>query len=337
MARRSRSTTPSMFHGRELARLLTMIAMLAVLWMLIGRAKDPQTWSWLADDQSPVAQGVPPAAAVPAKEVVVAGPSDTISDEAQAAESDFEAVADRKPLAADEMPAYWRLMNWSRAQTFDELRGRAQRNVLYTQVWEQPDEFRGELIELRLHLRRALAHRAPENPAGVEQVYEAWGATDDSQSFPYLVVFSEIPDGMPLGAEINEEATFVGYFLKLMAYQAFDQPRAAPLLVGRLRWHAPQHRGVAGSGDDYFWTTFGVGALVLTGAVAMWWLRGSLGNSRRATPLTAQKTADAERWLDEMERSPLTNEQGLRSNGSHHRPAISWESSEIDQETDDEM
>ena len=40
----------SMFRGNELPRLMGMLVMLAVLFMMIQRARDPGMWKWLEDD-----------------------------------------------------------------------------------------------------------------------------------------------------------------------------------------------------------------------------------------------------------------------------------------------
>ncbi len=152
------------------------------------------------------------------------------------------------------MPAYWRCLKWARAQSFADLERRAVHGVVYTQLWEQPDKYRGKLVRLRLHIRRILDWEAPENSAGVRRVYEAWGWTDDSKSFPYVVVFSDLPEGIPLGDNVEEEGLFVGYFLKTIEYTAFNRNRSSPLLLGRMKWlasAAPAHPLVGR--NDWFW------------------------------------------------------------------------------------
>ena len=54
----------------------------------------------------------------------------------------------------------------------------------------------------------------------------------------------DVPAGLPVGPNLNERIVVDGYFLKLLRYQAGDSDRAAPLLVGRLRW--PSAGGPAG-------------------------------------------------------------------------------------------
>jgi hypothetical protein len=224
--------------GRSpLVRAGMMLGMLLVLGMLIGRASDPSVWRWLADEPAPPPAGEAPqpaaALAASAAETIVSGPHDDDPAERRTADREFSAVSDRDGLGAEEMPAYWRLLNWSQAQKFAELASRGRTDVLYTQLWERPTRHRGELLRLRLHVVRVLAHEAPENKAGLKELYEIWGWTDDSKSFPYVAIVSELPPGLTVGADVRHEVTFAGYFLKLLAYEAFDKSRAAPLLLGR--------------------------------------------------------------------------------------------------------
>lgn len=239
---------------RRPAQLFFMMVILALIYT---HARDPQTWRWMApqadDDAAPqpaanreaAAQLVPAVpdksgakqAAAPAArpwETVIPGPTDANADELAEARVQFGALTDQSPLTAVDMPAYWRLMRWSRAQTFPEAEKRARRNVRIASFVEEPNRQRGQLLRLKLHVRRVLDYEAPENSAGVKTVYEYWGFTDDSKSYPYVLVSSDLPPGMKLGSEVHADAVFVGYFLKTMTYEAFDKKRFAPLMVGRM-------------------------------------------------------------------------------------------------------
>jgi hypothetical protein len=299
-------------------RLMSMVGMLIVLGMLIGRAGDPRTWRWLAGDKTPT-QDSPDAleagmvhaktivgpkekiVAADEPELIVAGPADNDAEEIDAAREEFQAVGDRVPLSPQEMPAYWRMMGWTRAQSFDQLQERARRDLLFTHFWERPAKYRGELTFLKLHIERVLTYDAPPNEAGLKQLYEAWGWTDDSKSFPYVVVFSELPAGMRLGAHVSEDATFTGYFMKLLPYQAFDVKRAAPLLVGRLRWQEnPARAAIQPHDGSVFWLTLGGGGILLMLAIARWVV---VRRSRSAVKTVSALDMPADRWLESVEQA----------------------------------
>jgi hypothetical protein len=254
--RRFRDRRPApYFRKGELLRMGSMILMLAVLWMIMVRARDASTWRWLTgDDEETAADGEPGAGASPApvdpaggrpaahdgEEAVglsaPTGPNDQDVEEQEAIEEEFQAVSDKAPLAAVEMPAYWRLATWASHSPAANLKARARRDRVFTHFLQAPAAHRGELVRLRLHVRRTVSFPAPaDNPLGVKDVYEAWGRTDESRAFPYVVVFTERPKGFPIKDSVREDATFYGYFLKLLSYEAHDgKERVAPLLIGRL-------------------------------------------------------------------------------------------------------
>jgi hypothetical protein len=280
MRRRFRRSASGAFPTEALSPLFRTVAFLIVLVLVYSWTRNPRSWRWLENSQptsSPSnrtdareethtagAQRQNAAGKASPAETIVPGPTDQNDAEAAAARTLFQAVTDRAPLAKIEMPAYWRLLKWARAQSFADLERRALPGVVFTQLWEQPDKYRGKLLRLRLHIRRILDWDAPENSAGVRRVYEAWGFTDESKSFPYVVVFSDVPKGIPLGDNLQEEGLFVGYFLKTIAYTAFNKNRSSPLLLGRMEWQgaaAPAHPIVGR--NDWFWIgTVGVPVLL---------------------------------------------------------------------------
>jgi len=240
------------FGSSEMLRFASLVVLLAVITMMYYRARDPDTWRFLAKDDRKEAEedstntvdppgagqtgDVRPPLAKP-EEAVIPGPNDADQDEREAFRESATAIADNESVTAEEMFAYWRLFEWARRTSFADLWNRANKNVLFVQLFETPAEHRGELVGLKLHVKRVLQHEpSPDTPDGAT-VYEAWGATDDSRTFPYALVFPEKPSQLPLGDDIDEEALFAGYFLKVMKYtDKLGKSRGAPLLIGRLQW-----------------------------------------------------------------------------------------------------
>ncbi len=223
-------------------RWLSALLMLGIVWMIYDRSRDPRLWQWIEESKSSdVTTSIPaaPVAATPEQETLVEGPDDRDEDSVKELNDRLYFVTDRAQLRKREMLAYWQLMAWSRAQPLKEFEKRANPEPAFTQLWEEPAKFRGKPIRLRLHLKRVLKYDAPENPLGLTTVYEAWGWTDESKSFPYVLVLPELPPGIPLGNDIQGEVVFTGYFLKIMSYTAYDAKRGAPLLIGRMRTAGP--------------------------------------------------------------------------------------------------
>ena len=224
------------------SRAFSMLIGLAVLWALFDATRQPSNWNWLeaGEDDGTSAAVAGPVAGGQALfvETVVPGPNDLDPEVFADFQSRDELITDRSALRPREMLAYWQLLGWSRTQSFQELEQRARKDPALTQIWEEPKKHRGTPIRLRLHVRRVLEWEldAAKNPLGVSKSYEAMGWTDESKSLPYTVVFTEKPPELPIGNAVEAEVVFVGYFLKIMTYSAFDDTRrGTPLLMGRIR------------------------------------------------------------------------------------------------------
>jgi hypothetical protein len=297
-----------LFRGRESFRLMSMLFMLALIGMLIFQSKNPSMWTWLAPglESKPTTEvAEKPSATEPIlwTETIVPGLADDDSEETEAAKEEFQAIADRQPLDIAEMPSYWRLMRWIRSVSFDEAAQRARRDILFTHLWDTPGRHRGELIFLKLHLARAIAHEPETSPnsAGVGQVYEAWGTTTESGVHLYCVAFPEVPAGLELGDSIHEEADFVGYFLKNLPYHdRLDKYRAAPLLIGRLRWREnPVRVAIKNQSDDLFLPTIAVGVLVACVVFGSWrYTRRSSSHLNDATQISSSDHQAIETWIE---------------------------------------
>lgn len=107
----------------------------------------------------------------------------------------------------------------------------------FADIFKHPEEYRGRPVTLQGHFRKLIQYDAGENDLGIGDVYEGWIYTADSRGNPAVVVFTEKPESLPLGADINEEVRITGYFLKMYGYDAQDTTRRAPLLMaGTVEW-----------------------------------------------------------------------------------------------------
>jgi hypothetical protein len=290
-----------------------MIGMLAVLVMIMNRAKDPGTWRWLTNEYGEQGEGD----AVDDREGDAARsdrvedppaepmrPTDLDPEEADAAREEFQAISDRQPLLPEEMPTYRRLLKWVRHQPGDLLARRSKNNLFFTDFIEVPDKCRGRLVHLRLHIRGIHVLEAADNPPGFGRLYELRGWTDQSAPWPYLISVPDLPPGMPTGWNAQEEVSFDGYFFKVMSYEAAESPGKhlfAPLLVGRIVWHPVRDQSGSDSDGTWFWATILGGGLIGLAAMLRWAIVS------RDAPLTAgacsaqSSSVEIERWLEQAE------------------------------------
>jgi len=292
----------STFRGAELPRLLTGVVMLAVVYMLIVRTGDPDTWRWLAKGGGapPAKQVQPPASPMPK----AAGPTDEDPDQAEAAREEFQVLTDGSlKLGPEEMVPYDRLVEWTKEQSFARLYQRAHKDLWYTHLHDAADKHRGGLVALDLEVRRA-DETPVKNRFGVE-LREAWGVTEESRGRLYVLVVVDYPKGMPAGGSIREKARFAGYFLKLQGYEAASAKpgqlrEKAPLLIGRLEWEP----AAATTTDNTQELAWGLVVLAVLGlAWVMWLIYGTFRGKKAVVPApifggSAGKVTSLDAWLE---------------------------------------
>jgi hypothetical protein len=341
MLRRQSNPPGSVFRGNESMRLLTMVVMLGVVYLLIVRARDPHTWTWLtggagaADQQdaiasagadkndnkrpqdSPATGASSRAGAFKAELPASSLPTDIDPEEAEAAKEEFQAVIDgSENIQPQEMFAYKRLLNWVCSQTFAEMSRRADKNVAFNKFYQSPDEYRGQLFKFNLTVQ--LARDLDKKHDGVE-LFDIWGTTEESGAWLYNAVVIGLPKGMSIGRNIEEKVSLAGYFFKLQGYQPAgakpgDKPLKAPLFVGRLVWRPAGKQQARGS--DWSW-----GLLLLAGFLIFltirWWLLLRAGRGRLYSPPTIQVNPGGnpvDDWLTKVETDeqdkPADNKEG---------------------------
>lgn len=107
----------------------------------------------------------------------------------------------------------------------------------FVDIFQHPEAYRGRAVTMQGYFRKLIKYDAGPNDLGIGEVYEGWFYNENSQSNPAVVVFTQLPEGFPLGADITEEVRFSGYFLKMYGYGAQDTTRKAPLFVaGSVQW-----------------------------------------------------------------------------------------------------
>jgi hypothetical protein len=238
-------------------------------------APPSSTSSSASDDESasPPAEDVEPKAA------------DLSPEETAAFEQDIQAVLDlATEIHPTEMPAYNRLLDWARRLPPDAIKKAAQ--VRFHDLVKKPDLHRGELIRVRLSVRRVLSYQLPgESPDTSQTVYELWGWPVEANGWLYVVVTPKLPKGFPTSGLIDVNVDVCGYFFKLQGYQPGNakpgaKALAAPLIVGRV----VQLPGVIAPSSPVFSPLALGGVFVGLAAIAAVWAwsqRGRWGQTGR--------------------------------------------------------
>ena len=243
------SRAGAFFRGGELRGLIVFAVLVAIGWPIIINYARPK------------------AAAPPPPRVVDTRPIEPDTGLA------FQGLHDKTPGGSTrDFSAQKILLERARSTTVAEMDRVARRDVAYTNLWDRPDLYRGVPIHLEGTLLKTIVHDKinPElSPKG--RNYECWFSTAESRPFPYAVWVEDPPPGLPIGTDLNVRVIVDAYFLRLLGYRAGDDFRAAPLLIGRLRWPSDPATGApvvpGAEGRPSSWTP---PVAVILGALAVY-------------------------------------------------------------------
>jgi biopolymer transport protein ExbD len=144
---------------------------------------------------------------------------------------EFQFVKDKAPVTFRDMAAYASLLKQTRETKPGELAERARRDLDFQDFWDDPQQHRGALVELRGFCRRIYSSESKLGAGGRLNV--VWATLPDSD-LPFACIVEKLPEGFPIEAAVAEPVIFRGFFLKLMAYDSGDGRRGAPLFIGSL-------------------------------------------------------------------------------------------------------
>lgn len=194
--------------------------------------------------------------------------------------------------------------------------------VVYRQLVEQTDVYRGEIVTVGGTVAQIVPQKAALNTNGVQNYYDVWIEPHGGKN-PIVISVLEIPEGFPLeGGGIGQPISATGFFYKRLGYQGRPDPktgaekfRSAPLVLAKtLAWtpkagtkaQFDQAGGMAAGGipglpDSWVMPLLGIGIVVMI-FLAVWSFRLSrssvldrngpiVGRARRAAE-DARKSAN---------------------------------------------
>lgn len=101
----------------------------------------------------------------------------------------------------------------------------------FVDLFTRPDVYRGRPVTIHGVMRKLTRFELGDNKLGLDQAYEGWVYTPDSQGNPIVVVFTSKDERLPVQGDLQEEVKFTGYFFKMYGYDAHDTARKAPLII----------------------------------------------------------------------------------------------------------
>ncbi len=195
-----------------------------------------------------------------------------------------------------ESEAYWTVFAKLRDLPQVDLEQAALQDVTYTQLFSDPDFYRGRLITLEGELLMLNQLPKHENDAKIDIVYEGWIRNADSGKNPYVFHCMDKPAGLKEGDKISEKVSITGYFFKRYQYPAKSGlTYAAPLLLAkRIRWFPPVQRKQDADPRWVPWVLGGIAAvgIGLGGAICFFILRDQRRSNAQLKRFAAPAISD---------------------------------------------
>lgn len=166
---------------------------------------------------------------------------------------------------------------------------------VYVDLFQNPENYHGELVTFRGHVQRVVKTPAGENDFGISELYEIWMFTEDSQSNPAVIVTPTIPDALPVGDEITDHIKVTGIFFKFYTYNAQDTKRFAPLiLAGNIQLRDPTKSSEEGRSENLqlYLLFIGQFVLLLVIAITVGFFWGKFGTRRRMREFHLESIGD---------------------------------------------
>jgi len=283
----------SFFRGSELPRLLILAGIMVGGWAF--------AWNYFQKRPEPAE---PP--------ILVSKKPEPVQPDRS---PEFETVTDRTPMSLRDNAAYSLLLDRARGLSSDELAAKSRRDIFLAHLWETPQLYRGVAVHLLGAALRVLRYPSKLSPSG--WLYEAWIITPEQTRVPYVCVFEDAPEGLPIGPNISERVVFNGYFLKVMKYSAGDVSRGAPVLIGRIGWVPGETSPGAGGGPTLLQISLAVLTVLIAISLGRWIYQLRRLHARPAAgPLLLSRSTPEEiepSQLDAWVRSMADDDDGRRA------------------------
>jgi hypothetical protein len=128
----------------------------------------------------------------------------------------FLGLEDDSVFRRDENEAFFSLLKLLSNSQENDLRIASKGVRTFRQLYDQPDDYRGEIVTVYGTVRRVIPYtNNPPNEQGITKHYKVW-ITPHGVSTPIAAVCTEMPADYPSGEEVEAEIT--GFFYKRLKY-----------------------------------------------------------------------------------------------------------------------
>ena len=323
----TRRSPPNYFSRPQQYRLLMMVSALLLVLLLMAEAAKPKNWQWMwsmgtaraiamdsatdadtfvpnrdAEKQDVAGQAIDTGLPSPGRAqhppgvfVAVSDPPALTGQQGHQTKGLFPGVSweQLQPIRDDTVFRSAEAKTWfawcGLLKAAVGLKD-APREVTFLQLFRQPQEYRGRLIQVSGIVRRAHRVAAQPNEHGLESYYRCWLFPHDGASNPIVVYALNMPASFPVGMNLHEEVAFAGLFFKRWAYQAKGGMMTAPLVLAAGGDWVPRATPIATQVPSLAEIIVALGLAALIGGSVAWWVYRQ--NDTDRPRLAANKVSD---------------------------------------------
>ncbi len=173
----------------------------------------------------------------------------------------------RLGLSPAEQHSLNRAIDYVRSPTAIELPHTPLPPVGFVRLNQQPEQYRGQLLEFQGQLWNLSLFRDPTPETLGDEVYEAWLYTPDAGNHPTRVLFPHLPATLHPGQRLDQPVRCAGYFIQRYGYQTATGTHIAPLFVAHTLHPQPPTKAAVRTRSGKTWQ-HRLGELLVVGAAS---------------------------------------------------------------------
>lgn len=288
---------------------MMLVGSLGLVIVLIARASDPDTWSWIVPPEKASGESAEPRppgisredVRVPRRAVAAdsgiegefriaatkrpatpytLGSKGDKKDEQQAEDRSPERWATSEALAAVEDNSAFRASGfeaWKQihdrlaTETLAQIQSQEAPSVQFGQLFQQSDLYRGELVTVSGTVRRCVKIPSNKLDDHAGNMWQLW-LFGGSDNFPMVVYCLDLPEGFPVADQMAQPVTIRAVYFKKWVHPSKSGATTSPLLLAKtFPWKssATVVRQVSASEIMLGVALTLVGAVVIVGFI--WW------------------------------------------------------------------
>jgi hypothetical protein len=149
----------------------------------------------------------------------------------------FRSIKDNTVHRPAEAEAWFHVLDIANKTSQETLEQGSRGRVTFMQLFRQPDLYRAELVSVAGKVHRVVPQEITTNYVNLTgKYYQIWLQPENS-AHPIVIYALSLPADFPVAMEMSEPAEVTGFFFKIWAYPAKNEPRTAPILLAKtLRW-----------------------------------------------------------------------------------------------------